>query len=783
MSWIDWLIVLIPLCFVMFMGIYARRYIKGVSDFLVAGRVCGRYVLSLGDLANSLSIIGLISYVEIRYNSGFSTQFWSNLLIPLTIVLSLTGFCTYRFRETNSMSLGQFLEMRYSRNFRIFAAALRSIAEILANMIFPALAARFFMQILELPQTINLLGLHIPMYDFLIVLFLTMAISLICMGGTLALVITDTIQGFVLYPLLAVFAIFILCKFSWSSEVIPVMQDRAAGESFLNPYDIGKLRHFNFFSMVVVAIFNAIMHRASWIGAGSSGAAKSAHEQKMAGLLGGWRNTMVTVFSLLIAVCIITFLNHRNFANEANTVRQTLAHKIVENVVHDPITLKNVNRAIDEIPPMTHEIGVEPPLSQADNLDTRFLDHVHKSLLADAAARAPEDEKSQIDAAGKANDIFQQCRTLFTQMSISQTMRYLLPRGLFGAFCLLLLLAMLSTDDTQIFSATLTVAQDVVLPLKKGGFTPQAHIRMIRIVAITIGVIFAIGSHYMSQMDFIQMFVVLACTIWLTGCGPVMVFGLYWKKGTTAAAWTAQLTGMFVSIFYIIVQRNWANIFYPLIAKAHLVDFTDKALRLLSRPYHPWIVWQMDAVKCPVNPFEFNFFLMVFTLILYVIVSYCTCKKPFNMDRMLHRGVYSLDPNKKDFKVSWRPKDIVKNMLGISPEYTRGDRFIAYGIFFHSFIYTFVFAFIGVIIWNALSPWTIQFWSWYFAITMLIVPGIIAIITTLWFGIGGIMDLFKMFHALENRIANPLDDGRVEGEMSLFEKEQLEKIEKEKKEQ
>ncbi len=769
MTWYDWLIVLVPLTFVMGMGLYTRRYIKGVSDYLAAGRICGRYVLCLGDLANALSIIGLISYLEVRYSSGFAITFWGNIIAPLSIFLGLVGFCSYRFRETNSMSLGQFLEMRYSRRFRIFAAALRSIAEILANMIFPALAARFFIQMLDLPRTIC----GIPTYDILIVLFLTMAISMICMGGTLALIITDTIQGFVLYPLLAFFVIFILCKFSWGSQVIPVMQDRVAGESFLNPYDIYKMRDFNIFSLVIVAIFNTVMHRASWIGAGNSCAAKSAHEQKMAGLLGNWYAAMVVVFSLLVAVCIITFLNHKDFAVEANQVRQSLATKVVTDVVKDETTREYVTEAISHIQPEVHQIGIDPPLSQHDNLDTQFLNHVHQSLLEDASARAPKDERSQIDAAGKANDLFQQCRTLFTQMSISETMRYLLPPGMLGAFCLLLLLAMLSTDDTQIFSATLTVAQDVVLPLKKGGFTPEGHIKMLRIVAIVIGCIFAVGSHFMAQMDYIQMYITLACTIWMSGCAPVMVFGLYGRFGTTAGAWTSLLTGMFGSIFYIIVQRNWANVFYPIIAKAHLVNFCDRALTLLSKPFGHYIVWRMDAVKCPVNSFEFNFFMMIFTLILYVVVSKLTCKQPFNLDRMLHRGKYNLD-NRPPLKLDWHPKHVFSNLIGITPEYTKGDKAIAYAVFGYSFVYGFLLSFILVVIWNAFSPWPISYWSWYFIITALIVPGIIAIITTFWFGIGGMIDMFRTFRALEARIANPLDDGRVEGEMSIFEKEELE---------
>ena len=82
MVWYDWLILVLPVCFVMYMGIYSRKYIRGVSDFLSAGRICGRYVICVGDLANALSIIGLATYIEMHYKTGFSVSFWSSILAP-----------------------------------------------------------------------------------------------------------------------------------------------------------------------------------------------------------------------------------------------------------------------------------------------------------------------------------------------------------------------------------------------------------------------------------------------------------------------------------------------------------------------------------------------------------------------------------------------------------------------------------------------------------------------------------------------------------------------------
>ena len=122
MNLVDWLILIIPTAIVMGVGVYSAKYVRSVADFLSAGRVAGRYVISVGDVANALSIIGLAAYVEVHYKTGFALVFWNNVLLPLGIIMGLFGYCTYRFRETKAMSLGQFLEMRYNRPFRIFAS-------------------------------------------------------------------------------------------------------------------------------------------------------------------------------------------------------------------------------------------------------------------------------------------------------------------------------------------------------------------------------------------------------------------------------------------------------------------------------------------------------------------------------------------------------------------------------------------------------------------------------------------------------------------------------------
>lgn len=85
-------------------------------------RICERYAICVADVAQGLSILTLVAYIEVQYKVGFAVSFWNQVLMPLGLIMALTGCCTYRWRETKAMSLGQFLEMRYNRSFRIFAA-------------------------------------------------------------------------------------------------------------------------------------------------------------------------------------------------------------------------------------------------------------------------------------------------------------------------------------------------------------------------------------------------------------------------------------------------------------------------------------------------------------------------------------------------------------------------------------------------------------------------------------------------------------------------------------
>lgn len=75
MTWIDWLIVIVPIIALIGMAIYSRKFVRGIVDFLAAGRVAGRYVLCVGDTMAALSIITLVAGSEQYYQTGFAVSF------------------------------------------------------------------------------------------------------------------------------------------------------------------------------------------------------------------------------------------------------------------------------------------------------------------------------------------------------------------------------------------------------------------------------------------------------------------------------------------------------------------------------------------------------------------------------------------------------------------------------------------------------------------------------------------------------------------------------------
>ena len=820
MHWIDWLITIIPVLYVLGLAVYCKKYIRGVADYLAAGRVAGRYVMCVAGLESGAGVMALVAMSEAKYQTGFALDFWSMLGVPLGMVMGLTAFCFYRYRETNALSMGQFLEMRYSRSFRIFAAAVRTFAEMVCNAIGPAVTASFFVYYLGIPHKIAVAGFSLPTFALVVGTVLAMAIVIMWFGGRLSLMVTDCIQGLLSYPIFVLIVVYVLWHFSWGTQISPTMIDRAPGESFLNPMKMENMRDFNIFAMVV-GFFSMIMNRAVWVGNDGSNAGRSPHEQKMSGILATWRGGFSGLLSLMVAIVVITFMCHQDFAGDAKEVRVNTARRVAEKVVPDKEMQDRLVARLQEIEPVKHQIGVDAPFSRDHNADTPFLEAAHDALGRDA----------------QGNETFLKFQTSYHQMMMPLTLRKLLPVGMTGLFCLLMVMTYLATDTSRMFNSSSTLIQDVVMPLRKTPLTPEEHVRWLRWGSVGVAVVFFVASMLFTPTDFLWMFTTIVLSIWLGGAGVVMIGGLYSRFGNTVGAYAAIILGAVLSVGVIIVQQMWPGYVYPFLEGRGWVPGISAFMEDVTKHTAPWVVWHMDKVKFPINSIEVSFVIMLLGIAAYVIGSLVTYRGPFNLDRMLHRGQYDIDgihvvvqnsePARPTttplgrhllYKVvlpaaiwsiavvlwntfspwpihgrhdyiwliilagasicawatsSWLWRNVISKLLGLDSECTRGDRILIWSVFFFSIIYQMGLCFFVGLILNAVSPWPDLWWSHYFYVTHLLVPAVVGVISTVWFLIGGIIDTRQLFRDLRARIDNPLDDGRVQGHVSLADVEKL----------
>ena len=75
--------------------------------------------------------------------------------------------------------------------------------------------------------------------------------------------------------------------------------------------------------------------------------------------------------------------------------------------------------------------------------------------------------------------------------------------------------------------------------------------------------------------------------------------------------------------------------------------------------------------------------------------------------------------------------------------------------------YGILLSFLAIVIWNVFYPWPDHWWTIKFFITMLLIPGIAGIISTVWFLIGGIHDFRQLFIDLKKRVDDANDNGQI----------------------
>lgn len=642
MALIDWVAFCVPIIVVLIIAAIAKKNSKSVADYMAGGRCAGRYMLCVARGEMQAGAVMFAAFFEIFSRAGFTYLWWTWMLTPALMLVAITGFVFYRYRETKALTLAQFFEMRYSRHFRVFSGILGFFAGIMNFGIIPAVGARFFVYFLALPSNLSFLGMAIPTFMPIMAVMMIVTLYLTVSGGQVTVMITDCTSGLIDMWLTVVIVIGLILLFSWS-DISSVMLDRPIGQSLMNPLNSMQMNEFDL-EFVIMGLVLSIYGTMAWQNSSAyNAAACNPHESRMGSILGRWKEYTRLLLVSILAMCAVTFLNHSFYASEAAPI-----HDILNGIAN------------------------------------------------------PQIQK---------------------QMAVPTALSVMIPAGLKGLLCAILLGGIWAGDTTHIHSWGSIFVQDVLLPFRRKPLSTAQHIRCLRLTMIAVGVFAFLFGSVFSQTEYIAMWFRVTMGIYIGGAGAVIIGGLYWKKGTTAGAWAAMLTGSILSLGGIIVRQ-----------------------------INPDFI---------LNGMQLSFAAMLASIAVYITVSLLTCREDFNLDRMLHRGQYSIPDANNNSKASavHRRVPFWEKAVGITPQFSWIDRVIAHGVFGWSVFWVLVM--IAGTVWNLIAPWSDRVWSRFWWWAGVVLPLGAGLVTTVWFTGGVLRDMGRFFSQSKAQQEDVGDDGSV----------------------
>ncbi|HPW17093.1 MAG TPA: sodium:solute symporter [Candidatus Aminicenantes bacterium] len=308
---------------------------------------------------------------------------------------------------------------------------------------------------------------------------------------------------------------------------------------------------------------------------------------------------------------------------------------------------------------------------------------------------------------------------LRSQLTVPVALTKLLPVGLMGAFAAVMLAAAVGCNETYLHSWGSVFIQDVVQPLRKRPFAPAQHLKVLKLAILGVAAFSFVFSLLFQQSEYIFLFFAVTGAIFAGGSGAVIIGGLYWKRGTAAAAWSAMIVGAVTAVGGIVVQ-------------------------------------QLDP-DFPVNGQMFWGLAMALSSVVYVAVSLLAGRggKAFDMDRMLHRGAHLVE---EEYTVVDAVPVKGWKVLGMGREFTRFDKviYVATYAWTASWVAVFVVGTVLNLTGEVADLAWMRFWRAY---TLIMLAVSIAVIV--WFSVGGIINLKEMIGTLKVMTRDHADTGFV----------------------
>lgn len=225
LTYLDIFIIFIYLILIFYSGSIMKKYVGGISDYLVADRTMGFHLGLLSMMCTEIGIITYVYYAEMGFKAGFVALMVAFPTAIAFYVLGKTGFIIKPLVEMRIMTIPEFFSRKFNTGVRLYVGVLMAIGGILNFGVFPGVEANFINIVTGIPQEYVLLTM---------VVLLTVVLLYTLMGGMVSVILTNYLQ----YALLSLGMIFItvygVLKVGWT-EILEAVKTNY-GEKGIDPF-------------------------------------------------------------------------------------------------------------------------------------------------------------------------------------------------------------------------------------------------------------------------------------------------------------------------------------------------------------------------------------------------------------------------------------------------------------------------------------------------------------------------------------------------------------------
>lgn len=437
MTTLDYLIVVLYLFSIFYIGIRYRDRSSNFTTFMIAGRKVG---LSLGVatmLGTELGLITVMYNAQTGFKDFFAAFHIGLFALVVTMFIGITGIVVVKLRELRVKSIPEYYQIRFGNKVRIVGAIILVVGGILNMGLFLKVGAIFIQSMMGVAESELILSA-------IMIILLTMVLIYTTLGGMISVIITDYIQFVVLSIGMILSILFSIYHLGWVNIFTQV--EMLAKDSSV--------------------IYDPIQSR------------------------GGFYITWQVILGFVSAVIWPTAITRALSLDSSETVKKQYLWSSVSFLIRFMIP------CFLGICAYVHFNGFTPESSwEKLAMMPRYLSEI-------------------------------------------------LPMGLLGIMAAAMLAAFMSTHDSYLLCWSTIITNDIINPLKGEKLTSLQKINYSRIIIVVLGVYILYWGLMYNGNDSIWDYLGITGAIYFTGAISVILFGVYWKRASSAGAMAALLGGL-----------------------------------------------------------------------------------------------------------------------------------------------------------------------------------------------------------------------------------------------